>query len=329
MQDYKYKLSIVIPLYNAEKYIRNCLDPILGSDLPANSFEIIVVDDGSTDNGAQVVSEYLNKHANISIYRQENQGQSVARNLGIEESKGEYIWFIDSDDSVDVHLRPVFDSLQQNQHIDILAIQLERVSEEGEKLGVECNQPTLNHNKLMAGRTAVVQGYNPSSACALIMRKGFIQGNSLSFFPGITHQDVELTYRAMAYAKSVIFTDLRPYKYIIHPTSTSQSTNPEKKKKYVSDEIIIIKSFRELAKKMSADSACATTIYNRSQNALLGLLLQLRQNRHTWGKLGVNKYVLDRLKEENLYPLRGKFDNFKKTILAKLLNFECLIIKWL
>lgn len=326
MQDYKYKLSIVIPLYNAEKYIRNCIEPILESDLPDDSFEIVVVDDGSTDNGFQVVTEYLKSHTNIRVCRQENQGQSVARNRGVVESNGEYIWFIDSDDSVDVHLRPVFDSLQQNQHVDILALQLERVSEEGDKLGVECNQPTLNHNKLMTGRTAVVQGYNPSSACALIMRKQFLKINSLSFMPGITHQDVELTYRAMAYAKSVIFTDLRPYKYIIHPTSTSQSTNPEKKKKYVSDEIIIIKSFRELATKMSADSACSATIYNRSQNALLGLLLQLRRNRHTWGKLGINKYVLDRLKDENLYPIRGKFDSIQKIVLAKLLNLEWLII---
>lgn len=326
MQDYKYKLSIVIPLYNAETYIRNCLDPILGSDLPNDSFEIVIVDDGSTDNGVQVVTEYLKKHTNIHIYRQENQGQSVARNRGVNESCGEYIWFVDSDDSVDVHLRPVFDSLLQNKHVDILAIQLERVSEDGDKLGVECNQPTLIHNQLMTGRAAVVKGYNPSSACALIMRKQFIQSNSLSFMPGITHQDVELTYRAMAYAKSVIFTDLKPYKYIIHPTSTSQSTNPEKKKKYVSDEIIIIKSFRELAGKMSDDSACAHTIYNRSQNALLGLLLQLRRNRHTWGRLGINKYVLDHLKGESLYPVRGKFDNIQKTVLAKLLNIERLII---
>ena len=325
MQDYRCKLSIVIPLYNAEKYIRNCLDPILSSDLPNDSFEIIVVDDGSTDKGVQVVTEYLKSHTNICLYRQKNQGQSVARNRGVEESKGEYIWFIDSDDTVDVHLRPVLDLLQQNQHIDILAIQLERVSEDGDRLGVECNQPTLNHNKLMTGRSAVVQGYNPSSACALIMRKQFLQSKSLSFMPGITHQDVELTYRVMAYAKSVIFTDLRPYKYIIHPTSTSQSTNPEKKKKYVSDEIVIIKSFRELAKKMSADSACASTIYNRSQNALLGLLLQLKRNRHTWRKLGINKYVLDLLKDESLYPIRGKFDNIQKTILAKLLNIEWLI----
>ena len=76
---------------------------------------------------------------------------------------------------------------------------------------------------------------------------------------------------------------------------------------------------------MANDTELAATIYNRSQNILLGLLLELRRNKRTWKPWGINSFVVSRLKEEGLYPVSGKFDSFKKVILSKILNFEKFI----
>ncbi len=325
MHDSKYRISIIIPLYNAKKYIANCLDSILGSDLPQGSYEIIVVNDGSTDGCGHIVESYAAKHPIISLFNQENQGQSVARNLGIDYARGEYIWCIDCDDMVDGQLSPILYILDSLPGIDVVAVKLQKVSEKGVALGIECAQPNITHDIKMSGRDAVIQGYDPSSVCALIIRKELLQSKSLKFKPGITHQDVHLSYRLMAQAENVIFTNLMPYRYIIHPSSTSQSVNPEKKKKYVSDDVIIIKDFQQLANKMTDDRDLSATIYNRSQNILLGLLLDLRRNKSTWKPWGINDYVISRLKEEGLYPVSGKFDSFKKVVLGKILNFEKII----
>ena len=89
-------VSIIIPVYNTEEYLRECLDSIIHQTL--KDIEIILVDDGSTDNSGKICDEYKEKDTRIKVIHQENQGVSVARNRGIEAAKGEYIYFVDSDD---------------------------------------------------------------------------------------------------------------------------------------------------------------------------------------------------------------------------------------
>lgn len=91
-------VSIIIPVYNAEKYISRCLDSIINQSY--KNIQIIVIDDGSTDNGVLILDKYKEDDNRISVYRTENRGVSYARNLGIEKAKGEYFVFVDADDFV-------------------------------------------------------------------------------------------------------------------------------------------------------------------------------------------------------------------------------------
>lgn len=90
-------LSIVIPVYNIEKHISECVDSVLSQSF--NDFEIILVDDGSTDAGGQVCDAYAEQHPKVSVIHKKNGGISSARNAGLEKAKGEYIWFFDGDDT--------------------------------------------------------------------------------------------------------------------------------------------------------------------------------------------------------------------------------------
>lgn len=91
-------LSFVIPLYNCEKYIIRCLDSICDSSIPHDAYEILVINDGSTDNGPELCCKYI-RHK-IDVYHQVNSGQASARNLGLKYAKGDYIWFVDADDMI-------------------------------------------------------------------------------------------------------------------------------------------------------------------------------------------------------------------------------------
>lgn len=328
MDDYKYKLSIIIPMYNAEKYIGICLDSILGSNLLKEEYEIVIVNDGSQDKSPEIAQDYASRYSNVRYLTQENQGQSTARNYGIKTCKGEYVWCVDADDKViSEQLTKIIQALDEYKNLDILAIQLQNVTEEGQYLDVECSQPTLEHNKVLSGVEAILSGYNPSSICALITKKQLFIDNNIFFVKGITHQDVELTYRLMPCAMKVVFSDIIPYLYIYHPNSTSKSMVPEKKIKYIKDDIYIINSFRRLALSFKdINPQLYSVIFNRSQNVLFGLVYSLYKNKKEWGKLGINSVILDELKKEQLYPMKGEFDSLKKSLFVRLfLNIPCLI----
>lgn len=91
-------LSFIIPMYNCGEYISRCIDSLLGQGLEDNEYEIIVVNDGSTDNGHDIVAKYAQQHPNITLIDQNNQGVGAARNTGMEYATGEYIAFVDADD---------------------------------------------------------------------------------------------------------------------------------------------------------------------------------------------------------------------------------------
>ena len=90
-------MSVIIPVYNAEKYLRGCMDSVLSQTL--RELEVICVDDGSTDGSAAILEEYAEKDSRVRVLRQENKGAGAARNLGID-AKGEYVAFVDADDSL-------------------------------------------------------------------------------------------------------------------------------------------------------------------------------------------------------------------------------------
>ena len=328
MEDYKYKLSIIIPMYNAEKYIGICLDSILDSNLLKEEYEIVIVNDGSQDKSPEIAQDYAARYSNVTYLTQENQGQSTARNYGIKTCKGEYVWCVDADDKViSEQLPKIIGALDKYKNLDILAVQLQNVTEGGQYLDVECSQPTLVHNKVLSGVEAVLSGYNPSSICALITKKQLFIDNNIFFVKGITHQDVELTYRLIPCAMKVVFSDIIPYLYIYHLNSTSKSMVPEKKIKYIKDDIYIINSFRRLALSFKdINPQLYSVIFNRSQNVLFGLVYSLYKNKKEWGKLGINSVIIDELKKEQLYPMKGHFDSLKKSLFVRLfLNIPCLI----
>ena len=109
----KQLISIIVPIYNVEDYLRQCLDSILEQTL--SHFEVILVNDGSTDSSGDICREYVEKDSRFHYFEKENGGLSDARNYGIERARGEYLTFIDSDDYIDpLHLEYLYNTLMNN-----------------------------------------------------------------------------------------------------------------------------------------------------------------------------------------------------------------------
>ena len=117
-------LSIVVPTYNVEKYIANCLDSLLDQDLSADIYEILVINDGSTDNSPKIATKYSESHDNVIVVNQENGGLSEARNKGIALAKGKYIYFIDSDDYIAKNTLGLIMETLETHDLDLLGVDI-------------------------------------------------------------------------------------------------------------------------------------------------------------------------------------------------------------
>ena len=320
------KLSIIIPMYNVEKYIAACLDSILNSDLPKDCYEVIIINDGSTDNGPEIAQKYVSRHDNFVYLTQENQGQSVARNNGLTKARGDYVWFVDADDELHKEWGILLSLVEQYNNPDILSFRLEaRSFPDKEFLHFGSKHQQVPHNQVISGRDAVIAGYMPSSVCTFIIKRRLLIEESLTFYPGIVHQDVEMSYRMVSLAKSAVFTDYCLYIYNIYNNSTIHTTDFRKKKRMLIDDSTIAHSFKQFAERMQlTDKELSDKIFAHSQSMVLGILMTMLKNRKVWRKEKYNEEILAVLKEKSLFPIRNQNLSLKRQMMRLFLNIEWL-----
>lgn len=192
------KLSIVIPVYNVEKYIEKCLLSCIDQDIPASEYEIIVVNDGTPDNSMEIVRTIAENYSNIRILEQQNQGLSAARNNGFAIAKGEYVWFVDSDDWIEKDcLKRITSLLTDN--IDILQLQY-LLAYDNSDLNMNC---ITQIEGVVSGVEQTLRGGLPAPAQFAVYRSEFLRQNGLSFVRGIYHEDSEFKPRAVYLAKKI------------------------------------------------------------------------------------------------------------------------------
>ena len=223
-------LSIIIPVYGVEKYvedcIRSCIENIGDS---TRNVEVIVVDDGSKDCSMDIVRSLTKGLPYFRILTQDNQGLSVARNTGLNSAKGDFVWFIDSDDYIRIGaLQLVLKTIHID--IDIIDFSYEDVGEFSNRLEVYKQHATFSDGfKVFSGRQRFVKGFNVGVPFH-IFRRQFLIENKLEMYPGIFHEDCEFTPRAMWVAANVKVLDDIVYFYRRRHNSIMTVSNPKKAK---------------------------------------------------------------------------------------------------
>lgn len=207
------KLSIVVPAYNAAPFLERCIRSLEDQDVAKDAYEIIIVDDGSTDDTPRIAGALCGEYPNIRLLSQTNKGLSEARNAGIAEAKGEYLMFVDSDDA----LRP--------SCLGEILLSCERLSLDLLRIGAtggdsETVRPGI---EVLRGRVKVCA---PFSVC----RRSLLEELGLRFYPGIFHEDAEFTPRLYSYARRV--SSLPEDAYIVNRTPGSITGTPDPKRVY-------------------------------------------------------------------------------------------------
>ena len=195
------KLSIIVPVYNVEKYIRPCIESIYRQHLDEAEFEVIIVNDGTKDRSMEMIADIIEAHGNISVINQENLSLSVARNNGIAAAKGEYILMPDSDDLlIENSLKPLLEKALETKADLVVADFLEMTDEEiAKNLTIEQPPLTVKERK---GEELYLQDLTPVQCYVwrTLYKRSFLKENHITFVPGITCQDIPYTHEC--YLKS-------------------------------------------------------------------------------------------------------------------------------
>lgn len=327
------KLSIIVPIYKVEEFLRKCVDSLLAQDMSSDEYEIILVDDGSPDECPAICDVYAAKFENIRVIHRKNGGLSAARNSGIEVAQGEYVMFVDSDDYIEPNLLDNLVGIMDEKQLDVLRynyqnvrIKNERVRELESEREYEVFEPfkaakrDVDYSEEVTdGETFLNERLGPMCyAWQFIIKRSLIinelekervseLGNSIEdkrleiedclFKEGIYFEDTEWTPRMLLRANRVASTPIVVYNYLWRSGSITLPTDPVKRKKVIEDKIQLLRGFKEQSR-LVRDAKWFTRMTCFTTMTILNALVLLPSKER--------QPYLQELKSLNIFPLSTK-----------------------
>ena len=205
------RLSLIVPVYNVERYVERCIRSLEQQDIPREDYEIIVVDDGSQDRSISLVEQLCREFSNLVLVHKPNGGLSSARNFGIPHARGKYIWFVDSDDYVES--RVLKDLLDQADALDLDLLAFNYCDIWPDKSPAGFNPSRQPVGKVISGETYIRDYPVGISAWFFLVRRELLPRHAVRFTEGIIHEDYEFTLHLYKYVRRMTFRDVRVYNY--------------------------------------------------------------------------------------------------------------------
>lgn len=188
-------LTFILTVYNKEAYLYRIFDSLLSQEYGGLSdYEVLVVNDGSTDGSAAIIKKYAQKDSRVRVLTQENQGLSMARNNGLDAARGEYVWFVDADDTISSRsVKLIYGAMASKPDVIPVYAQTE---------GIDVVRNAIPSDAV-SGKEVLLSRKWQHCGVFYVYRRSFLLDNGLRFLPGIFHEDSEFTPRMLYAAKSV------------------------------------------------------------------------------------------------------------------------------
>jgi len=322
------KLSILIPMYNASNFICNCLDSLINQDLPKEDYEVLIIDDGSTDDSYKVASDYVRLYSNFLLFSKRNTGESSTRNQLLKLAKGDYIYNLDADDYI------VYNSLNQiletaiKYDVDVFGFntRLTDSFKEKELINAEVDiqiQTGINYIKRNRNLRHEVWWY--------IIKRSFLEETKLTFGTYEFNADVVFTLSLLLKANKFIFYSKSIHRYVQTPNSVIRSKNLIKRRIGIDNMCAMIVNYSKLIssvenQKYSADPDVINNLkFRRDVFSFFTIIKIIKYG------LGTNdiKRKISELKEAGAYPIKNfnldKYNSFKYKFLVKILNNRSMV----
>lgn len=338
-------LSIIIPVYNVEKYLAKCLDSIL----VGNCFtgQVVCVNDGSTDGSAAILEDYGKKYPNVEIITQPNAGLSAARNAGIKAAKGEYVCFLDSDDYWEPNMLGKLMAQIERDKLDVLRFKYQNVNENYEVFNPNKGNPYRNDD-YSESVTDGVSFLNSrfGTACYAVMfivKRSLIYksrttldaahiepkvldpadlDNSCLFTEGIYFEDTDWTPRMLTKANRVASTDTTVYNYLQRKGSITNAQDNSKQKKVLEDKMRLVGELQQQIAIYQKDGKAATWFNRMIADTVISIINTLSLQFYTEKSI-----YIERLKQMNAFPIcttsiKSRLINMSPLLMVKLLHYK-------
>lgn len=311
------KYSFIVPVYNTEKFLKKCLDSLVNQTY--KDFEIIVVNDGSTDKSSNIISKYQKKYKNIIVIDKENEGLSMARNRGVQKSSGKYIIFVDSDDYVSNKLLEEVDKKIDDS--DILRFQIATEDEEYTKI----NEYHEEGFESMCGYDAFkyLSSYHfVEPAWCYVIRKNYYIENKFSFKKDVYHEDFGLIPHVVYKARKVKSIDFIGYYYIQRNGSIMNNNDYKKTVKKAFDMLEQYKTMRLFAKNINRKNNLDDYFLSYISNSVIVKARELKKDE--------KKVYINELKKLNVFDgviVNTRIRRFKKYLMKHNLNLYLKVVR--
>lgn len=261
------KLSIIVPVYNAEEFLEKCLMSLKNQTL--KDIEILLVDDGSTDNSYEICKSFEASDSRIRVFKQENSGQSAARNRALSVSKGEYIAFTDSDDWVDCDFYEKLLEAAIRYGADIACGSVIREKKSAGKIRVNYKE-----EKVYLRAQEKIDAAGVPNMCYVwnkVYRAGFLKSIDLRFVNGMVFEDTDFVTRAVYYSNKIVTVPNTYYHYWTNENSTVRTMRSSDKKRL--DSLRSKKSVLEFFEKHKLTSNPKNLVKKKDCVKFLGLVI--------------------------------------------------------
>lgn len=288
------KLSFIVPVYNVEDYLTDCLQSLYTQSLAESDFEVVIVNDGSLDSSSVIVEDFQKKHANIKYYTQTNQGLSAARNMGIEKAQGEYILCIDSDDFLLPDTIVLLLEKAIENDLEVMRGEYRHCDDAGNLL------PPMPINKISKSyANQIVDGdilYRCIFGIAffsplLMIKRTLLLTHNLYFTKGLYFEDIDFALRLSFLVKRVMYLPVIFYVYRLRNGSITASMSEKK----LNDLVSIILKLRSYSQSVHCQPETRKVMERNLTNLCVYFLLRVTEfafsNRHQIMKPFVTNHI--------------------------------------
>ena len=207
-------VSVIVPIYNVENYLEKCLEQLAKQTL--KDIEVIMVDDGSTDNSSEIAKRYEEKYSHFKLVRKTNGGLSSARNFGMKYAMGKYLYFCDSDDYIFDNTLELLTCKAEEQQLDVVKFCAYEFNDSDEdNLWIKAYKYNGDYKEVTTGKQLLKEMYehvdNIPSACLSLIRRSVISDNDIRFIEGIIHEDNLFNFQILYFSDKVLL--LKEYLY--------------------------------------------------------------------------------------------------------------------